>query len=66
MVAEFPGVRFLDLTGYLVDDAGGLRREFTIDGLHLNTDGYLAIREALRGPVTGDEYRKAPEESPKP
>ena len=66
LVGEFPGVRFLDLARYLVDDAGDLRREFTTDGLHMNIDGYLAIREALRGPVTGTEYRKAPEETPKP
>jgi lysophospholipase L1-like esterase len=66
LVAEFPGVRFLDLGRHLVDASGNLRREFTTDGLHMNIDGYLAIREALRGVVTGDEYRKAPEEAPKP
>lgn len=66
LVEEFPGVRFLDLTGYLADAAGNLRREFTTDGLHMNIDGYLAIREALRGPATEAEYRKAPEETPKP
>ena len=33
LVAEFPGVKFLDLTRYLVDDKGNLRREFTTDGM---------------------------------
>jgi lysophospholipase L1-like esterase len=57
MVAEFPGVRFLDLAPLLADDAGNLRREFTADGMHLNLDGYLAIREALKGPVTEEGSR---------
>lgn len=61
---EFPGIRFLDLAGSLVNDAGNLRREFSVDGLHLNIDGYLAIREALRGPVTEADDHKAPEKSP--
>jgi lysophospholipase L1-like esterase len=51
LVAEFPGVRFFDLTKYLTDDGGSLRREFSTDGMHLSIDGYLAIREALKGVV---------------
>jgi lysophospholipase L1-like esterase len=66
LVGEFPGVRFLDLAGSLADDAGNLRLEFSVDGLHMNIDGYLAVREALQGPVTGPDDRKSPEESPKP
>jgi lysophospholipase L1-like esterase len=80
LVAEFPGVRFLDLTKLLVDDGGSLRREFSTDGMHVNVDGYLAIREALKGPVTegdgpkptGDSSKhagdspKPTEEAPKP
>jgi lysophospholipase L1-like esterase len=66
LAGEVPGVRFLDLAGYLADDAGNLRREFTTDGMHMNIDGYLAIREALKGPATGAEYRKPPEETPGP
>jgi lysophospholipase L1-like esterase len=58
LVAEFPSVRFLDLARPLSDDGGSLRREFSSDGLHLNIDGYLAIREALKGLVL--------EEAPKP
>jgi lysophospholipase L1-like esterase len=52
LVAEFPGVRFLDFAPLLADEAGNLRRELTTDGMHLNLDGYLAIRETLKGPVT--------------
>ena len=76
MVGEFPGVRFLDLGKYLVDASGNLRREFSTDGLHVNLDGYLAIREALQGLVTGSENesqseskkanRKASEEASSP
>lgn len=66
MVAEFPGVRFLDLAGPLSDEAGELRREFTYDGLHLSTEGYLAIRGPLQGPVTDPGYRKPTEEAIKP
>jgi len=61
LVAEFPGVRFLDLTRYLVDDTGSLRRDFSTDGMHLNVDGYLAIREPLKGPVTEGMDRKPTE-----
>jgi lysophospholipase L1-like esterase len=47
LVAEFPGVRFLDLTPFLTDAGGSLRREFSTDGMHMNVDGYLAIRKPL-------------------
>jgi lysophospholipase L1-like esterase len=58
LVAEFPGVKFLDLSPGLVDQKGELRREFSKDGLHLNSDGYLAIREPLARFVAEDEARK--------
>jgi lysophospholipase L1-like esterase len=47
LVESFPGARFLDLTTYLTDDSGNLRREFTPDGIHMNVDGYLAIRKPV-------------------
>ena len=65
LVAEFTGVRFLDLTPLLVDKDGSLRREFSTDGMHLNVDGYLAIRETLKGSVTEGESPKRTEEPPK-
>ncbi len=51
LTLEFPGTRFLDLTRWLVDESGKLRREFTSDGLHLTLEGYLAVREAVQGLV---------------
>jgi lysophospholipase L1-like esterase len=57
LVAEFPEVRFLDLTGELVDKVGSLRREFSPDGMHLNIDGYLAIREPLKRIVLEEASR---------
>jgi lysophospholipase L1-like esterase len=57
LVAEFPGVRFLDLTGELTDKVGSLRREFSTDGMHLNIDGYLAIREPLKRIVLEEASR---------
>jgi lysophospholipase L1-like esterase len=48
LVGEFPGVRYLDLTSSLADDSGNLRRDFTADGIHLNLDGYLAIRKPIQ------------------
>jgi lysophospholipase L1-like esterase len=57
LVAEFPGVRFLDLTPWIADASGSLRREFSTDGMHLNVDGYLAIRGALKGLVNEEASR---------
>ncbi len=54
LVAETPGVRFLDLADRLVDARGNLRRDLSTDGLHLNLDGYLALRQALRPAVLGE------------
>lgn len=58
LVAEFPGVKFVDLTPLVVDERGELRRELSPDGIHLNDDGYLAIREPLGKFVAEDESRK--------
>jgi lysophospholipase L1-like esterase len=66
LVAEFPGVRFVDLTRYLVDESGSLRREFTNDGLHLNTEGFLAIREPLKAFVTDGGHRGTTKEAARP
>ena len=48
LVAEFPGVRFLDLTSHLTNQAGELRPELSVDGIHLNVDGYLTLRKPLQ------------------
>jgi len=47
MTAEFPSYRYVDLGPSVADASGNLRADFTEDGLHLNVDGYLAIRDAL-------------------
>jgi len=66
LVDAFPGVRYLDLTRILADNTGQLRREFSTDGMHLNLDGYLAIRETLKGPLTEGESPKSTEEASQP
>jgi lysophospholipase L1-like esterase len=66
LVAEFPGARFVDLTDLLTDEAGNLRPGYTIDGLHLRIEGYLAIRERLEGPAIESEPNTPPKESARP
>lgn len=41
-IAEENGVKYVDLTPYLSDGSGNLKREYTNDGLHLNGRGYRA------------------------
>jgi lysophospholipase L1-like esterase len=66
LVAEFPGTRFLDATDLMTDPAGVLRAEYTTDGLHHRTDGYLAIRERLEGFEFDGDPSKCPKESTAP
>ncbi|MCL1919364.1 MAG: GDSL-type esterase/lipase family protein [Peptococcaceae bacterium] len=47
-VCETEQVIYLDLFSHLVDDLGNLREEYTIEGLHLNAQGYKAVAELLR------------------
>ncbi|MEA5513160.1 SGNH/GDSL hydrolase family protein [Nodularia sp. UHCC 0506] len=42
------GVKYLDLYPLFTNQQGNLRREFTTDGLHLNSTGYLVWRTALQ------------------
>jgi lysophospholipase L1-like esterase len=63
LVAEFPKARFVDVTDLLTDAAGNLRPEYTFDGLHLRTEGYLALRERLEGPVLEGDQDQPPKES---
>lgn len=46
-MAEEENVRFLDLTEILSDENGNLREDYTFDGLHPNTAGYLAVRDKI-------------------
>jgi lysophospholipase L1-like esterase len=43
------GGEYLDVWPALAGDDGGLRPEFTVDGLHLSDAGYAAWYELLRG-----------------
>jgi lysophospholipase L1-like esterase len=52
LVSEFPGVGFLDLTSHVADESGNLRRDFSVDGIHMNIDGYLAIRKPIGEALT--------------
>lgn len=40
-------VSYVDVHARLTDSQGNLRREFTIDGLHLNTAGYRVVTDTL-------------------
>jgi lysophospholipase L1-like esterase len=66
LVDEFPGVKFLDLSPNLLDGVGKPRVEFYSDNVHLNYDGYLALREPLAPFVAGDKPWKVTEAGPKP
>ena len=46
-MAAKKGITYIDVVPALVDEEGNLRREFTADGLHLNTSGYKAWAEVL-------------------
>ncbi len=46
-LARSKSVRFVDLTAGVSDEKGSLRAAFTLDGLHLNGDGYLAVKQII-------------------
>ena len=46
-LADERQIRFLDLTKNMADSSGNLNPNFTADGLHLNGDGYLKIKEII-------------------
>lgn len=47
-LAEEEGVTYIDLHKELVDDEGLLKIEYTVDGLHLSSEGYEKVTEVLR------------------
>lgn len=47
-LAEEEGVTYIDLHKELVDDNGLLKIEYTVDGLHLSSEGYEKVTEVLR------------------
>ncbi len=46
--AEFPFVEYLDCNEGLKDEAGKLKEEFAIDGVHLWPEAYALVLEALK------------------
>ena len=46
-MAEKLGCRYIDVNDGLYDDAGLLRREYCIDGVHLYADGYVPVLRNL-------------------
>lgn len=41
-------VIYVDIYDALLDDEGNLRLEYTVDGLHLSTEGYSVVSEVLK------------------
>ena len=41
------GLSFADCNQYLVDSTGGLKEEYTIEGMHIYGDGYAMVLKAL-------------------
>lgn len=46
-LAEKHGQRYIDINANLKDHMGRLKAEYTIEGLHINEDGYRAIYEDI-------------------
>lgn len=41
-------ITYIDINNHLKDNKGNLRAEYTIDGLHINTEGYEVITNILK------------------
>lgn len=46
-LAQKHGQRFIDINKNLMDGQGRLKREYTIEGLHINEDGYRAVYDDI-------------------
>lgn len=46
-LAEKHGARFLDLNAGITDEAGNLKAEYTIEGMHMYANGYKPVLDAL-------------------
>lgn len=46
-LAEKHGQRYIDINANLKDEFGRLKAEYTIEGLHINEDGYRAIYDDI-------------------
>lgn len=50
-LAEKHGQRYIDINKNLVDEQGRLKAEYTIEGLHINVEGYRAVYDDIMGYV---------------
>lgn len=46
-LAEKHGQRYIDINRNLKDDQGRLKAEYTIEGMHINEDGYRAVYDDI-------------------
>ena len=46
-LARKHGQRFIDINKNLMDGQGRLKKEYTIEGLHINEDGYRAVYDDI-------------------
>lgn len=46
-LAQKHHARFIDVNAPLTDAEGNLKKEYTIEGMHINRDGYLAILDDI-------------------
>ncbi len=46
-LAQETGAQFLDLNDGIRDEAGNLKAEYTIEGMHMYADGYVPVLDAL-------------------
>ncbi|MEG0314246.1 MAG: GDSL-type esterase/lipase family protein [Erysipelotrichaceae bacterium] len=44
---ELDNVKYLDIAKYFIDDKGSLKEEYSLDGLHINKEGYLMFEKVL-------------------
>ena len=56
-LAERHGQKYIDISRNLKDAQGRLRAEYTIEGLHINEDGYRAIYEDIMAYVKEPKWR---------
>ena len=46
-LALAPGVQYIELSSFFIDDKNQLDEQFTADGLHLNGKAYLVWKKAI-------------------
>ena len=63
-LAEEMGARYLDLNDGLRDQAGNLKAEFTVEGMHMYADGYAAVLDALLPFLADAHYSMHPSFAP--